>query len=347
MRQSGSSIPPLLEELLRAPGPSGHEEPAAAIVRREAAAFAGVSSDVHGTTVASVRGRAGGPLLALVAHVDQVGMAVARVRPDGLLPVHRLGAWEPAAAAGQRVVVAAGAGPRPGVVRRREGGDGPPAWSDLIVDLGAADAAAALALVAPGDPVVLDAPPLELAGGRVTSGALDNRASVYAAVEALRRLAADPPAADVALLATVREEIDHAGSRTSVVRQAPDVALVLDVTYAVDVPGGDPDRAGDQRLGSGAAIFRGPVTHPRVVELLVAAAEEEGIPYTIETGERTMTDADDVGLAGAGIATGLVSIPLRSMHTAVETVELADVEAVSRLAEAFARRLEPGLDLVR
>lgn len=340
------TLPPLLDELLRAPGPTGAEDAVAAIVRREVSAFAELESDALGSTLATVRGAGGGPRLALYAHVDQIGMAVTHVGDDGMLSVHRLGVWRARAALGQRVTVLGRGGRVPGVVVSRTAG-GKPSWESLVVDVGAADAAEAGSLVAPGDPVVLAAPPLEVAGGRVVSGALDNRASVYVALEALRELAAEPPPGDVTLAASVQEEGSHAGAAAATERLRPDVALVLDITYAADAPGTDPRESGLHRLGGGPALFRGPAVHPRVLALLVEAAEAEGMPFSVETGHTTHTDADDVYGAAGGTAVGLASIPMRYAHTAVEMVQLSDLELVTRLVVAFARRLPAGVDFAR
>ena len=338
------AVPELLDRLLRAHGVSGSEAAAAAVVRDAAAGLARVESDVLGSTV--VRIGEGRPLLALVAHVDQVGMAVAHVDDDGLLAVTKIANWDPRAAVLQRVRVLTGDAEVPGVVGRRTKGDEKPGWDELYVDVGARDGEEARSLVRPGDPIRLDAPPVELANGRVASAALDNRASVHVALEALLAIADDPPC-EVALVATVQEELAHAGAASAMRRLRPDVALVLDVTYATDVPEADPRDAGDHRLGGGPAIFRGPVIHPAVFELLVETAEAEGIPHTIEVGATTWTDADDVYIADEGIATGVVSVPLRRMHTGVETVELGDLARTAQLLAAFARRLAPGLDLSR
>jgi endoglucanase len=338
------AIPPLLAELLRAPGPSGCEDAVAAIVRREAASFgAEVERDPLATTVARVRGTTGDRLLALFAHADQVGLAVRRVREDGLLEVARLASWDATAALYQRVEIVAEAGAVPGVVVRS--GTGELEWGALLVDVGAADAEAASGLVAPGDPAVLAAPPLELAGGRIAAPALDDRAGLYAALEALRALAADPPEWDVALVATSQEEPSASTAGAVAQRLAPDVAVVVEATFAADAPG--PEPWGDPRLGGGPALFRGPVVHPGVTAGLLAAASGEGIEVSIEAGQSTWSDADTVFVAAGGIPTALVSIPLRYMHTACEVVQLDDVAAVARLLEAYARSLGPGFDPLR
>jgi putative aminopeptidase FrvX len=128
---------------------------------------------------------------------------------------------------------------------------------------------------------------------------------------------------------------------------APDMAIALDVTYATDGPEADARAAGEHRLGGGPALFRGTVVHPGLFALLREAADAEGIPYSVETGMQTLTDADVFYGEGAGIPTALVSIPIRRMHTPVETADLADLEATVRLLVAFLNRLPTDRDLTR
>jgi endoglucanase len=342
-------IPALLDELLRAHGPSGHEHLAFDAVRAAVDGVAEVETDTVGNLIATRRGRGEGPLLALFAHLDVIGLAVAHIPDDALLSVHTLGRWRAGIGYGQRVEIMTRHGTVHGIIAARSKEDEKKEWSDLYVDIGARDGDDARTLVAPGDPMILAAPPLELANGRIASRNLDNRACVYIALEVLRRLAdeREPVAADVAVVAGAHEELGRPGARAAAHALRPTVALALDVTYATDVPADDPNTGGDHRLGGGPAIFRGPTINPRVLELLVDAAEAEGIAYTVETGMHTYTDADETHLSGAGVATGLVSVPLRNMHSPIEIVDLADLEACIALVTAFARRLEPGLDLRR
>lgn len=339
-------IPSLLDELLRAPGPSGFEEPVAAIVRREAEAFAEVSGDVHGSTTAVVRGTGGGGLLAVFAHCDEVGAMVSHIDDDGFLSLHCLGTWGASTLVDQRVEVVAAGAIVPGVVHRRSE-KGRPKWPDLYVDLGVGSREEALELVSLGDPVVAVGPPVELAGGRVVSKACDNRASVYVALEALRRLAATPPAWDAALVASVQEEGSFAGAATTAFRLAPDAALVLDVTWATDTPGASPHEHGHHPLGSGASILRGPAIHPALFERALAVAVAKEIPHTVEVAAKSLTDADATYLAGAGVPSAVSSTPMRRYHSPAETIQLSDLDASIDLVEAFARSLEPGLDLRR
>jgi putative aminopeptidase FrvX len=233
---------------------------------------------------------------------------------------------------------------KPGEDRKAVGFD------DLYLDIGARDAAEARALVRPGDAAVVSGEPLELRNNRLASRSLDNRIGSYVALEVARRVAAEGGTpGDVAGLAVVQEEVgDFAGARASAFELQPAVAIAVDVTWATDVRGGDPEDEGEHKLGGGPALMRGPSMHPRIFELLHETAEQEKIPFSIEVSRgHTNTDADAIYLSRVGVATGVVSIPLRYMHTPVETVELDDVEAVVRLLVAFARRLEPGTSFSR
>jgi putative aminopeptidase FrvX len=337
------ALPDLLDRLLRAHGPSGHERLAYDVVR-DAVGDADVTSDTVGNLVVRRRGADGRPLLALFAHLDVIGLAVAHVRENGLVAVHKLAPWPPAVAYGQRVEIRTRGGAVAGVVARSVNDNEKVEWDQLYVDIGARDADEAKALVEAGDPIVVVAPPVELANGRVATRSADNRACVYAALEAFRQLADE---VDVAVVCSAQEELGHTGARAAAHAVRPLVALALDVTYATDVPSGDADEAGDHRLGGGPAIFRGPTINPRVLELLRAAAEAHGIPYTIETGSATFTDGDDTFASRDGIATGVVSVPLRYMHSPIETFQLTDLEATIRLVVAFGRALRPDLDLSR
>ena len=334
-------VPKVLDALLRAHGPSGHEQLAFDAVREAVGDVAEIESDSVGNLIARRTGE--GPLLALFAHLDVIGLAVAHVADDGSLPVHLLGGWRASIAYGQRVEIRTKDGIVPGVIERKVKDNEKVEWDQLYVDIGARDADEARRLVAPGDPIVLHAPPLELASGRIVSRSLDNRAGVYVALETLRRA----EGANIAVVAGAQEELGHSGARAAAHALRPDVAVAIDVTYATDVPAGDANEAGDHRLGGGPPIFRGPAINPAIFDLLVESAETEAIPHTVETGMKTHTDADDTFSSRDGIPTGLVSIPLRNMHSAIELVDPADLEACIRLLVAFAGRLRPGASYAR
>jgi endoglucanase len=339
------SLPPLLEELLQASGASGSEDAVQAIVRREAEGIgAEITTDVLGSTVARVRGSGSGRLLALFAHADQIGMVIRGAGDDGLLTVAKLASWRAQDAQGQRVRVLTRVGEVRGVVVAPH--EGELTWDTLRIDVGAADRADALALARVGDPVVLLGPPEELPNGRVLSGALDDRVGVFACLEVLRRVAEAPPEWDVALVVSTQEETGtHGGARIVAKTLAPDVAIAVDVTYAGDAPGTAP--WGDVRLGGGPSVFRGPVVSPIVGDGLIEAAANSGIEITLESGNSTYSDADDIFSAGSGVACQIVCIPLRYMHTAGEIAQLSDVDATARLIEAYARSLASGSSFLR
>ena len=348
-------IPPLLHDLLTAVAPSGREGPAAAIWREAAAEFAEVSSDTLGTSFARVPAAEGAPRLAIVGHIDEIGMTITHVGDDGLLAVSVLGGYDPEQMLGQRVLLAGREGIVRGVVGRRllsreERADrGPVKHADLHVDIGATSREDAERLVRAGDVGVWQGEPVELANNRITSRALDNRLGAYAALEAARRVAESGDAqVEVVAVAAVQEELGYHGARTAVFALDPQVALAIDVTWTTDVPGGNPKRVGRIVLGGGAAVTLGPVVSTVVSDLIREAAEAEGIAYAVEVySDRTQTDADVLHISRGGVPTGILSIPVRYMHSAVEVCSLDDLESVIALAAAFARRLDRETDFLR
>jgi endoglucanase len=286
--------------------------------------------------------------LAIVGHIDEIGVAVTNVEEDGLLSFTTIGGIAPETLIGQRVELMTRNGPVRGAIARKriypeQIRDRPRAeLADLHLDIGATSRADAESLVRVGDAGVWDGAPVELPNGRLLSRALDNRLGSYIVLEAARRVAeAKVAKVDVVAVAVVQEEIGLYGARTAAFGLAPQVALAIDVTPATDSPGGDARRAGRIELGVGAMIARGPTLNKRVVELLADAAEAEGIPYAFEVYTRTtMTDADEIHVTRSGVPTGLLSIPTRYLHTPNELCDLADLEAIIRLVVAFAQRLE-------
>jgi putative aminopeptidase FrvX len=346
------ALPDLLERLLTTPGPSGQERAAAAVWREAAKPVGEVSSDVLGSSWVRVPGTAGGPSLALVGHIDEIGVVVTHLGDDGLAALRPIGGFDPHVMLGQRVDVLARGGSVPGVVGSRfqkpkRGEDRKPLdHDDLFLDVGAKDGDELRELMRPGDVVVWHGAPLALRGERLASRSFDNRIGCYVALEAARRIGERGGGpGDVIAVAAVQEEVgDYAGARTSAFAVEPEVALAIDVTRATDIRGGDHDEEGKIVLGGGPTLTRGPSMHPDVFELLHETAEAEGIPFAIEVSRGyTWTDADAVYLSRRGVPTGLVSIPLRYMHSPIETVDLGDIEGAIRLIVAFALRLEPGL----
>jgi endoglucanase len=348
-----SETPSLLDRLLRIGAPSGHEAPAAAAWREEAS-FASLSTDGIGSSIARVGDAK--PLLAVVGHIDEIGLVVTHIDEKGFLWFAPIGGWDPQILVGQRVEVHARESAVPGVVGRKpihlldaDQRKKVVELKGLHIDIGAADRDEAAEIVRIGDPVVVAAEPQPLAGGRLVSRAMDNRLGAYVALEALRRChERGSLQGSFAAVAAVQEEIGLYGARTSAFEVRPDLAIAIDVTHATDAPGIDEKQEGSHALGSGPAIGRGSTLSPKVFELLVETAEEAEIEHTIAaSGRGTSTDADAIQISRSGVPTGLVSIPLRYMHSPVELVDLADVEATVELIAAFAARLDADVDLSR
>jgi endoglucanase len=315
-----------------------------------------VQGDVVGSSVAVVDGD-GGPLVAVVGHIDEIGLVVTHVDDQGMIWFTNVGGWDPVILVGQRLEVQTANGPIPGVVGKKpihllkpDDRKKSPDLTDLHIDIGAKDGDQARELVRIGDVAVIAAEPVELPNNRFVSRAMDNRLGCYIALEAARRVAAaDGTEASIAATAVVQEETGFAGSRTTAFSLQPQVAIAVDVTHATDAPGISVREEGEHKLGSGAVIGRGPILHPRVFELLYETAKEESIPFTIQShqGRGTGTDADAFHISRGGIPTGLISVPLRYMHSPVEMCQMDDVEASIALIAAFTARLTAETDLLR
>ncbi|MEA2265726.1 MAG: hypothetical protein QOE27_1309 [Solirubrobacteraceae bacterium] len=351
-------LPDVLRRLLTAAGPSGYETAPAAVFTEAARAFTeDVSVDIMGSAVARVAGTTpGAPFLAIVGHIDEIGLVVTHIDDNGFLRFVGVGGWDAQILVGQRARLITRNGPVAGVVGRKaihllreEDRKKVPELRDLHIDIGAKDGDEARGLVRIGDVAVIAGEPVELANDRFVSRSMDNRLGAFIALEAARIVAeAGGAPGDVAACGVVQEEITFGGARTSAYRLEPDVAIVVDVTHETGSPGVDVNEIGKHEFGSGPIIERGSLLNPAVFELLHAAAEREQIPFTVAASARsTGTDADAIHLLRAGIPTGGVSIALRYMHSPVEMVELGDVEACARLIAAFAQSLDPQTSFAR
>jgi putative aminopeptidase FrvX len=345
-----------LRSLLTAHGPSGYESAPAAMWRAASAPFAEVTVDVMGTSTATVPGTAGGLTVAIVGHIDEIGLVVTHIDEKGYLYFTGIGGWDPQVLVAQRVAITTRDGVVPGVIGSKpihllEAEDRKKAAEikGLHIDIGAKDGDEARALVRVGDVAVIVGEPIELPNDRVVSRSMDNRLGCYVALEAAR-IVADAGGAfgDVVAVAAVQEEITYGGARTIAHSLKPDVAIVVDVGHETDAPGVDPKELGEHAFGSGAILERGSILHPAVFEALHAAGEAEELAFTVAASAgRTGTDADAIHFSRAGVPTALVGLPLRYMHSSVEMVQLSDVHAAAKLIAAFCRRLEPGTTFER
>jgi len=339
------------KRLLDTPGPSGFERAPARVWREEAARFAKVEADVAGNCYATVN-PGGKPRVMLTGHLDEIGVMIVHVDDDGFLYFAPIGGWDPQVLVGQRVRLEGRAGPVAGVVGKKaihlikaDERDKASKITDLWIDIGVKNKAEALEHIRVGDAGVLSGGLVELPNQRWVSRSIDNRVGSFVVLEALRRLAAQPPAACAVAVGTTQEEIAYTGggARTSAFGLEPDAAIVVDVTHATDSPGVEKKEVGDFKLGGGPVLSRGSAASPVVFDQLVAAAEAEKIPYGIEAAPRgTSTDADAIYTARRGIATGVVSVPCRYMHSPNEMVDLDDLDRAAALLAAWTRRLQAG-----
>jgi putative aminopeptidase FrvX len=350
-------VPEVLRALLTAPGPSGYEQAPAAVFREAARAFgAEITHDTVGSTVARVSGTGDGPLVAVVGHIDEIGLIVHHIDDDGFLWFTGVGGWDPTILVGQRVEIATRDGKLQGVVGKKpihllkdEERKKVPELKNLHIDIGANDGDEARSMVRLGDVAVIAGEPVELPNRRMISRSMDNRLGCFVALESARLVAeAGGAPGDVAAVAVAQEEITFGGAHTTAYSLRPDIAIVVDVTFATDPPGTEEKELGRHKFGSGPVLTRGSTLDPTVFELLHEAGEAEAIPFTVTASSRaTGTDADAFHISRVGIPTAVVSIPLRYMHSPVEMVQLDDVENAAKLIAAFARRLQPDLDLRR
>ncbi|MGE5102797.1 MAG: M20/M25/M40 family metallo-hydrolase [Deltaproteobacteria bacterium] len=337
---SPSSIS-FLKRLLDTPGPSGFEAPAARLWREEAATFADkVTSDVAGNSMAEVN-PGGSPTIMLDGHIDEIGLIVQYIDDDGYIYPSPIGGWDPQVLVGQRIRFLGRDGDVLGVVGKKpihlmkaSDRDQASKMSDLWVDIGASNRAEAEGRVSVGDPGVIDSRSMDFPNNRLVSRSIDDRIGAFVVLEALRRYAQRPGAARVVAAATTQEEIAWHGGGALVCTNCinPQMAIVVDVTFATDHPNVEKKEIGDFRVGSGPVLSRGAVISPVVFELLRGAADRDGIKYAVHAaGRDTSTNADAIHISREGVATALVSIPNRYMHSPNELVSLDDVDKTATL----------------
>jgi endoglucanase len=332
-----------LKTLLETPSPSGFERPVQDAVRAWARPYADdVRTDRHGNVIA-VRNPAGQPRIMLAGHCDQIALMVQHIDDNGFLYVQPIGGWDMQILLGQNLTVWSREGPVAGVVSRRaphlltnDERNKVPQFTDVWVDVGARDRKEAESLVSPGDPVTFALGFREMRNRLASAPGMDDKVGVWTVMEALRLLKGRPLQAAVFCVSTVQEEVGLRGATTSTYGIHPTVGIAVDVCHATDTPGNDKKLLGDTRLGNGPAVFRGPNINPHVGERLQEVARAHEITIQVRGAPRaTGTDANAMQLSRDGVATGLVGIPNRYMHSPVEVVSLDDLERAARLLAEF------------
>ena len=342
-----------LKRLLDTPGPSGFEGAPARVWRAEAATFASVKADVVGNSLATVEG-SGGPTILLAGHIDEIGVIVTYIDENGFIYFEPIGGWDPQVLVAQRIRFLGRNGDVLGVIGKKpihlmkpEEREKASKITDLWVDIGVKNKAEALELLEVGDPGVIDSRTLDMPNNRIVSRSIDDRIGAFVVLEALRRYAAKPGAARVVAAATAQEEIGYSGGGARVAAQSIDatMAIAVDVTFATDHPGMKKEEIGEHTVGGGPVLTRGSVVSPVVYRLLANTAKALEIPYSIHAAGRfTSTDADAMQLARTGVATALVSIPNRYMHSPNEMVSLEDLDRAAELIAETCRRVTEQTD---
>lgn len=337
---------------LETPSPSGYESPLQQIVRDYAADFADeVKTDVHGNVIA-VKNPGASLRVMLAGHCDQIGLIVQHVDDEGFLYIQPIGGWDPQVLIGQRMTVWTDAGEVFGVIGKKpihllteEERKQVPKMKDLWLDIGAADKQEAEKVVRVGDSVTVQLGFNRMPNDRAVSPAMDDKSGMWVVIEALRR--ADKKKLDCALYAvsTVQEEVGLRGAKTSSFGIEPHVGVAVDVTHATDCPTVEKKEEGDVKLGKGPVIYRGPNMNPKVVQLLIQAADKHEIPYQLgASGRATPTDANAIQVNRSGVAAGLISIANRYMHSPVEMISLEDLDRAADLLARFAEGLTANLE---
>jgi putative aminopeptidase FrvX len=340
-----------LEQLLDAPSPSGYEQPAQRVFREYVAAYCDeVTTDVMGNVFARVAGKGRDlPRVMVVGHTDEIGLQVKYIDDRGFIYFAAVGGVDAHLTPGKRVNIHAAAGPLAGVIGKKpihlmdtKDRETVVKLEAQYIDIGAKDKKEAQKLVRVGDAVTFESSFTRLQGDRVASRGFDDKAGCFVVAEVLRLVKASGKKLSVDLygVSSVQEEIGLRGGTTSCYTINPDVGICVEVDFATDQPDVEKKHNGEVGLGKGPILARGANINPHLFELLSAAAEKEKIDIQHTASPRaTGTDANVMQISRGGVATALVKIPLRYMHTPVETVSLGDLENAARLIVAALGRI--------
>ncbi len=342
--QDNKSIFSLASELTSFCSPTGFEDEIRKYLLARLKKSCDVETDVMGNVIARVKGtgKEPRPRLLLAAHIDEIGFMVSHVTPEGFLRVAPLGGQNNRILLGQRVVILGKQGHVKGVIGEKpvhllsdEDLKRPVKDEDILVDVGATSKEQALDLVSIGDAVTFEPQCTWLGAGDVFScKAGDDRLGVLVQLLCIEYLARTPPAWDVIGVFSTQEEIGVRGITPSAFAADPAAAIVLEVAHATDYPGISRDKHGEIGLGKGPAIRIGPNMHPRLTKFIMNVADELHIPFQVVVQNKpTGTDGRQIQITRSGVATAVLSIPLRYMHTNIEVISPADVGLLVTLLE--------------
>lgn len=337
-----------LLDLLHASSPSGYEFEAQNVIEKYIAPVASsLKKDALGNRIANINPE-GSPHVLMTGHMDEIGFIIRYINKDGFLFFDTIGGHDVGLISGRKVRILTQKGFVYGVTGRRaihlltaEERKQMPKLQSIWIDIGARNKEEAMEKVSVGDAVVYDNEPFYLDNGCLCARGIDDRGGTYVVQEVLRRLSKEHMDASLTAVSTTQEEIGTRGAIPAAYEVHPDIGIAVDVGHATDFPDGDSNKLGEFKLGAGPIIARGPNISPRVFEALKSCAERLKIPYQVEAESGpTGTDARVIQMSRKGVATGLVSIPLRYMHTPHELACLDDIEWVIQLLVEFTRSLK-------
>jgi len=347
-----------LEKLLDAPSPSGYEQPAQRVFRNYVAPFCDeVTTDVMGNVFARIAGKGKDlPRVMIVGHTDEIGLQVKYIDDKGYLYFAAVGGVDAHLTPGKRVNVHTTAGPLTGVIGKKpihlmdaKDRETVVKLEAQYIDIGAKDKKEAQKLVRVGDAVTFESTFTRLVGDRVSSRGFDDKAGCFVVAEVLRLVASGKKklAVDLYGVSSVQEEIGLRGGTTSCYTVNPDVGICVEVDFATDQPDVEKKHNGEVGLGKGPILTRGANINPHLFELLSTTAEKEKIGVQFTANPRaTGTDANVMQISRNGVATALVKVPLRYMHTPVETVSLGDLENAAKLIVAALEKITSRAEFV-
>ena len=341
-----------LYDLLETPSPTGFEMPGQRVWADYLKPLADtVECDAYGSTWATLKGKTD-KVVMLESHADEIGYIIKQITAEGYLRLDRIGGSDTATARGRRLRILGTKGEVTGIIGntaihiRKDSlaNEKAPKIHELWVDVGASSAKEVESMgLRVGLPAVYEDGPFELANGKIVSRALDNRLGGYICAQVFKNLAKlkTKPEFTVVCLNAVQEEIGGYGAQMATHRLMPDVALCLDVTHATDTPGICHATHGDVKLGKGPTLTHGTCNHPHVIDRLIDVASKGKVPIQHESSSRySGTDTDSIFVTREGIPSGLVSIPLRCMHSVVETADPTDIENTISLMTDFVKSLK-------
>ncbi|MEX0646714.1 MAG: M20/M25/M40 family metallo-hydrolase [Balneolaceae bacterium] len=342
-----------LEKLLITPSPTGYETKGQSVWKEYVSAYADkVESDAYGSAIAKIETNPDVMTVMLEAHADEIGMVVQHISEKGFIYLNKLGGSDSTIARAKRVFIHNKKGRVSGVTgntaihlqETKNGGGKQPSWKDIYVDIGVSSREEALEMVQVGDAVTYTDEVEFLNDEIITARALDNRIGGFVIATVLKNLKAKKKNLKVNVLAlnSVQEEVGGFGARMMSYRHMPDAAIVTDVTHSTDTPGIDQREYGTVEIGKGPSVQHGGANHPAFVSFIEDVAEKKKIEIQHEaTSVRTGTDTDSIFYQQTGIPSALISLPLRYMHSPVETASLKDVEALIKLMTEAVLAMEP------